>query len=283
MPISNPSQLHKFLNSLEARPRKSLSQNFLIDNNILQKMLKEANLSPRELILEIGPGPGALTEALLNKQTRILAIEKDRTFAQALSRLQTEENRLYIHNEDILSSPLEQLLKKHLSKGEKAKVVANIPYQLTTPLLTQLLAIGKYFSFLLIMVQKEVALRMTALPKSKDYSSLTIFLNFYSHIRYAFNVSKHCYYPKPNVDSAVVAITPRTPPKVSSIEAFFKMTKTAFKQRRKMLRSSLKVFYSPTTISKALTDIGQNPLARPEELSLEQFITLFEICDQTTN
>lgn len=267
--ISRPSNLRLFLDELKTLPKKSLSQNFLIDGNILQKIVKTADVQPGDLVLEIGPGPGALTEILLQKGAHVVAVEKDRIFAEALKRLQTEDNRLEVFNDDILEFPLD----KHLHR--KTKVISNLPYHLTTPILALLFPRRDLFSTLTVMVQEEVARRFVAPPGGEDYSSFTVFLSYYSKAKYAFKVGRNCFYPAPRVDSAIVTMELKEPPSVSDEEGFFKLTRGAFSQRRKMLRASLKEQYSPALVEKALTDMGVNPLSRPEELSLDQFLQLF--------
>lgn len=275
MPIYKPSELRLFLNQLGIFPKKGLSQNFLIDGNIIRKIASAANVEPNDLVLEIGPGPGALTQALLECGAIVVAVEKDPTLARNLDRLQTTDGRLHIFCEDFLEFQLEERLIALLKKGQKAKVIANLPYHLTTPILTLLAPLHRLFSSLTLMVQEEVGRRLTALPNSSEYSSLTVFLRFYSLPSYGFTVSRHCFYPVPNVDSAVVLLNLQPPALTEHVEEFFKMTRTAFEHRRKMLRASLRSLYEPQKITQALESIGINPLARPETLSLEQFIALF--------
>jgi 16S rRNA (adenine1518-N6/adenine1519-N6)-dimethyltransferase len=276
MAIYKPSELHQFLESLGIAPKKGLSQNFLIDGNILRKIASTANLNPQDIILEVGSGPGSLTEVLLDSGAHVVAVEKDEILAKALTRLQGLERRLEVHCEDIMKFPLEEALMPLLSQGQKAKVIANLPYHLTTPIIAQFVKQRHLFSSLILMVQEEVARRFTAQPKTSDYSSFTIFLQFYSNPRYAFTVSSSCFYPKPRVNSAIVVLELREPPVVSDEDSFFKMTRTAFEHRRKMLRSSLRSLYNPDKIEQELKAIGCSPLARPEELSLGEFLKLFE-------
>lgn len=270
-----PSDLIPFLASLGIVPKKGLSQNFLIDGNILRKMVSLADVKPGDVVIEIGPGPGALTQALLGTGARVIAIEKDPVLAQALSRLNPADNRLKVFCEDILSFSFEQLTP-YIEGRPLAKVVANLPYHLTTPILAHLVERRDLFSSLTLMVQEEVARRFTGQPKTKDYSGFTIFLEYYTHPTYGFGVSRHCFYPQPEVDSAVVHLQLHPPPPSVDAEFFFRLTRTAFEHRRKMLRASLKDFASPKIIMKALEECGLSPLARPEELSLENFLNLYK-------
>ena len=278
MPIYQPSELRLFLSQLGITPRKGLSQNFLIDGNIVRKILDAAHVTQDDVVLEIGPGPGCLTEALLERGASVYAVEKDDVLARELPRLSTDKDRLHTFCEDILDFELEKHLSFLLSENKKAKVVANLPYHLTTPILTRLVPLKEMFSSLTIMVQEEVARRMTAAPNTPDYGSLTVFLRFYTQPHYDFTVSHHCFYPAPKIDSAVVTLTLREPPlEEEKIPSFFVMTRMAFEQRRKMLRTSLKALYSSEKVEGALKELGLNPLARPENLSLEDFLNLYAI------
>jgi 16S rRNA (adenine1518-N6/adenine1519-N6)-dimethyltransferase len=276
MPIYKPTELRQFLSELNIAPKKGLSQNFLIDGNIIRKIVEVSHVEPDDVVLEIGPGPGSLSEELLNNAAIVVAVEKDQILAQALERLKSPTKRLEIFCEDILKFPIEAELSRLLPENRKAKVIANLPYHLTTPILVHLVPLRNTLSTLTLMVQDEVARRFTAVPGTPEYGSFTVFLNFYTTARYAFQVSQHCFYPEPSVQSAVVILELKPPPAVSSEEDFFKMTRTAFSQRRKMLRASLRSLYSADIVTEALTSLNFNPQARPEELSLDDFLKLFE-------
>lgn len=271
MPMYKPSELMEFLAGLGINPKKALSQNFLIDGNVIRKIVETANVQKDDLVLEIGPGPGSLTEMLLERGANLIAVEKDQILAQQLQRL--NNGNLHVFEQDILKFALDE----HFSDRAKAKVIANLPYHLTTPIIVYLIQKSQYFSSLTLMVQEEVARRFTAEAGSKDYSSFSVFLRFYTHPAYAFKVKKTCFYPVPSVDSAIVHLELKEPPKIQSPEKFFEMTRQAFEHRRKMLRGSLKELYSPENVTNALLKIGVDPLARPEQLTLEQFLALYQI------
>lgn len=277
MPIYRPSELHRFLNELGISPKKGLSQNFLIDGNIIRKIVNYSEITNDDLILEIGPGPGCLSEEILSKNVQLLAVEKDRIMAEALSRLNKPNGNLEIYCDDILNFPIEQKLKEKLRPNQKAIIMGNLPYHLTTPILIKLVPLNAYISKIVVMVQEEVARRFTAKPGNSEYGSITVFLNYYSTPNYGFTVRKTCFYPIPNVDSAVISLDLHQPPKVSNQESFFEMTRKCFGKRRKMLRASLKELYPGEEVSKALIEIGCTPESRPEDLSLDEFIQLFEI------
>jgi 16S rRNA (adenine1518-N6/adenine1519-N6)-dimethyltransferase len=257
MKVYRPSELRTFLEEAGLFAKKRLSQNFLIDGNIIQKILKTAQVQPGDRILEIGPGPGALTAALLEAGAHVTAIELDPLFATKLERLQTPDSRLEIISQDALLFPFET---------RPGKVVANLPYHISTPLLTRLLPLTDAFTSLTVMVQKEFAERM------KEDSSLCLFVQFYATITSSFTVSPSCFYPRPTVSSAVVHCKLHSPP-LKEADSFFILTRTAFQQRRKMLRTSLKSLYPH--IESALKALDLPPTTRPEELSLETFIALF--------
>lgn len=259
MPLSNLSELREFLHTLGVKPKKGMSQNFLVDGNIIRKILIEAAITPGDSVLEIGPGPGALTEALVAQEAEVFAVEKDRVYANALKRF----CKVHVFAEDIRKFNFSLL-------PLQSKVVSNLPYHLTAPILGLLAPRHALFKTVTVMVQEEVARRMTAKPKTKEYSSLTLFLNFYSDLRYAFKVSRHCFYPQPKVDSAVVTLTLKQPPPVDA-DRFFKLVHTAFQQRRKMVKSTL-----GPAVGDLLQQLNENPQSRPEELSLETFLAIAE-------
>ncbi|MBS0647978.1 MAG: ribosomal RNA small subunit methyltransferase A [Verrucomicrobia bacterium] len=274
MALYKPSALRAFLEEIGASPKKSLSQNFLVDGNIIRKIVSLAHVQPGDFVLEIGPGPGVLTEELLARGAHVLAVEKDRKFAAALPRLQTPDHRLTVIEGDILEQDLSKLLKP------KTKLVANLPYQITTPILTAFLSKREFFESITVMVQKEVAARFSARPGTKDYSSITLFVQFYSQPTYGFTVEPTCFYPPPRVKSSVVKFTLQDPPPVSSEGAFFALTRRAFQQRRKMVRTSLKNDYDLASIDRGLEKIGKGLQVRPENLSLTDFLILFQEIDQ---
>ena len=214
---------------------------------------------------------------------QVLAVEKDPILAEALQRLKQKHKQFNVHCEDILKFALEESVSQKLKQDQRAKVIANLPYHLTTPIMTLLVPKHHLFSSVVVMVQEEVARRYVAKPGTKDYSSLTVFLNYYSSPRYGFRVSRHCFFPQPKVESAMIKCDLRPPPHVSNEDHFFKMVRTGFGQRRKMLRSSLKLLYLPRHVESGLEEVGKSPQSRPEELSLQQFISLFEILAKKHN
>jgi len=264
MPISSPSELMLFLESIGARPKKSLSQNFLIDQNIVKKIVHCCALKKNESVLEIGPGPGAVTEELINAGAQVTAVEKDRAFAKALKRFECVK----VVEGDILDFCLDDL-------PSGTKVVSNLPYHLTSPILTRLLPKYPLFSTLTLMMQKEVATRLLAPSGTKMYGSLTVFANFYADITDSFLVKASCFYPRPKVDSMVLTFKLKPHPQVASVDGFFELVHTMFQQRRKMIRASLGRRYGKQVLEQ-IEASGISPEARPEQLSLEQLLQLNE-------
>ena len=277
MKVYRPSDLQAFLREKGVHAKKGLSQNFLIDGNIIQKILDTASMTEKDFVIEIGSGPGALTQALLSRGAHVTAIEMDSAFAAALNRLQTLDHRLQVICEDILKFPLVDFLQKH--PGKKFKVVANLPYHITTPILVMLLPLHPWIESLTIMVQKEFGDRLYGKVGTPEYSSLTLFLQFYATISKSFTVSPNCFYPKPNVHSAVLHCQLHPPLLDNNVETFFQLTRTAFGQRRKMLRASLKELYGSEKIERALVKIGHPITQRPEQLTIHEFILLYEALD----
>jgi 16S rRNA (adenine1518-N6/adenine1519-N6)-dimethyltransferase len=266
MPIYRKQELIPFLEGLGIRPKKGLSQNFLMDGNVVQKILNQADIQSGDTVLEVGPGPGALTEAMLQRNAEVFAVELDSDLAGALSRF---EGPLKVFHQDILTF-------ENFPEKKPFKVIGNLPYHISTPILTKLATMTGQISTMTVMVQEEMARRMAASPNTADWSSLSLFLNFYTHPSYAFKVSRHCFFPEPDVDSAIVHFTLKDPPVVSDVGQFFTLTRTAFNHKRKMLRASLTEIWPKNHILNALSEIGLSENARPQELDLPSMIALFE-------
>jgi 16S rRNA (adenine1518-N6/adenine1519-N6)-dimethyltransferase len=270
MNLFRPTELHAFLRELDKKPSKRLSQNFLVDGNILRKIITCSAVEKDDIVIEVGSGPGVLTQALLEKGVHLLAIEKDPLFARALVRLQTKDNRLQVIEDDVLTLPLEQLFK---NKEKKIKLVSNLPYQITTPFLARLCPLHTLIESMTLMIQKEVALRLIAKRGTAEYSSFTLFLEYYAQTSYCFTVAPSCFYPVPKVSSALVHLTLKPPSPFPFPEKFIR---AAFQKRRKMLRSSLKGLYPSEKIQTAFDSLGISSAARPENLSLDDFHKLHD-------
>lgn len=257
-----------FLSEHGIFPKKGLSQNFLVEPNVVRKIAKTADIQPGETILEIGPGIGSLTKHLLDLGASVIAIEKDLFLAKALQRFQTEDQRLKIYADDALKFPFETI--------QFDRVVANLPYNITTPLLEKFLRYP--FKSLTVMIQTEVADRIAAKEGTKEYGSLSLFIRYYANLKEKFTVSHNCFYPKPSVSSTVIHLEPKEKPDVSE-ETFFLFMRAAFQKRRKMLSSTLKNLIPSIETKKALEALNLRSDARPEMLSFDEWLLfLKKIC-----
>jgi len=269
MTLFKPSELHRFLKTLHIQPQKRLSQNFLIDGNIIKKIVAAANLSTQDCVLEIGPGPGALTEALLASGAEVVAIEKDRLLAQHLQH-RFQNRRLYMIEGDFRSVDLKTLLHNRY-----VKVVANIPYHLAGWILQQLLPRSHEIHTIHLILQKEIADRCVAKVGNKNYSSFSLFTQYYSKATLLYIVPPTCFYPKPKVYSAILQLQLQpTPPVQAPFHKLFTLIRPSFQQKRKMLRVSLKTLAPSSAIEQALISIGSIPTARPQNLTLAKFSQL---------
>ncbi|MBL0701607.1 MAG: ribosomal RNA small subunit methyltransferase A [Spiroplasma sp.] len=253
--------------------KKSLGQNFLTDKTIIEKIITTADIDEQTSIIEIGPGVGALTEILLKTSENVVAIEIDQRLIPILKE-KFSSKYLTIINEDFLKiSPKE--LKKHL-KNNKIKVVANLPYYITTPIITKILLTMPYVDEVLIMVQKEVAERITASAKTKKYNSLSVFCQTISDVKYEFTVSKEVFKPVPKVDSAIISFKRKEFP--IEIDEFDPFVRNCFKQKRKTLLNNLTVNYpySKLDILEFLKVSGYKENIRSEEIEVEDFLELFK-------
>lgn len=280
MRLHRPSVLQALLSELGVAPKKVLSQNFLIDGNIVRKIVDTADVQPEDFVLEIGPGPGVLTEALLTKGAHVLAVEKDDVFARVLpqtTRCHDLPGQLEVWHGDFMDFNLEKALLDLQKRKKKAKVVANLPYHLTSRILAELAPHHELFSSLTVLVQDEVARRFSAKPGTKDYSSFSVFLQLHGSPRYAFRVPRSCFSPAPRVDSAVLHMPLLPPCEEVKDSRLTQLTRTAFQQKRKMLRASLKELYSRDELERALEQLCLPPTARPQDLSPELWIALFRL------
>jgi 16S rRNA (adenine1518-N6/adenine1519-N6)-dimethyltransferase len=266
--LAFPTNLHAYLNRLEKKPSKSLSQNFLIDFNIVQKFIEAADLSSDDFVLEIGPGPGVFTEEILKKGAQVLAIEKDKGFAEGLREQHHSSHLLQVLEGDFLEIDFLPLLPK----GKKIKVLSNLPFQLTSPILGKLLPLENQIEFCLFIMQKEVAERIVAKPKSKAFSPLSIFAQSYATPSLCFHISSSCFFPKPKVTCSALLLTLH-PPICEKPEHFLSFIRTPFQQRRKKLTSTLP--FPSAKILETLKKLELSENARPEELDLNSWVDLY--------
>lgn len=255
------------------KPRKRFGQNFLQDEGIIDEILLASDVSSEDTILEIGPGKGAITGRLAEKAGRLIAVEIDWDLANILKVKFSGMENVTIIEGDVLKLDLAEIL----TGAKTVKVVANLPYYITTPIIMQLLESGIQFERIVVMVQKEVALRMCARHDTADYGALSVAVQFFTNPHIVANVPAHCFYPAPKVDSAVVALLHREPPcGGQEAEKFFGLVKAAFAQRRKTLTNALcsAGIADKAQVAKALMSIGKTENIRGEALSIEDFLML---------
>ena len=247
--------------------KKRYGQNFLKDDNILNNIVNTIDITENDLVIEIGPGAGALTNKLLNKTKKIICFEIDKQLEIYLNKF--EETGVKV----IYGDFLDQDVKSYLNFSyDNLYIIANLPYYITTPIINKIIVDKIPVNKCLFMVQKEVADRLSASKSTKDYNSLTVFMNYHFELKKLFNVSRNVFYPKPNVDSAVILLTKREKPlvNVKNEEKFFKLIRDSFKYKRKTLKNNLKS-YDLEKIEEILNKHNMNLSARAEAISIEIF------------
>jgi len=252
--------------------KKKFGQNFLKDDNILNKIINESKIPNDTLVIEIGPGEGALTDKLKDVASNVLAFEIDKDLKPFLEVKFANDKNVKIVWEDFLEVDLKDKISVYNNKN--IYVVANIPYYITTPIIEKIINSNINVDKLVLMVQKEVGDRFSAQPGSKNYSSITVFLNYYFDINELFIVSKNCFIPRPNVDSVIISLTKKQQKMVvKDEEKLFKLIKDAFQFKRKNLRNNLKG-YNLDKIAEILKEQNKDLTVRAETLDLETFIKL---------
>ena len=261
--------------------KKSFGQNFLTDTNILQKIVDTAEIDDQVNVIEIGPGIGALTEFLAERAAQVMAFEIDHRLVPILEDTLRDFDNVTVVNEDILKVDLAQHIQNFKNPDLPIKVVANLPYYITTPILMHLIESGIPFSEFVVMMQKEVADRISAQPNTKAYGSLSIAVQYYMTAKVAFIVPRTVFVPAPNVDSAILKMVRRPEPAVPVEDEsfFFKVSKASFTHRRKTLWNNLTGYFGKTEevkdkLTKALDQAGLSPSVRGEALSLAEFASL---------
>ena len=261
--------------------KKSFGQNFLTDTNILQKIVDTAEIDKHVNVIEIGPGIGALTEFLAENAAEVMAFEIDERLMPILADTLQEFENVKIINEDILKSDLQARIKEFSNPELPIKVVANLPYYITTPILIHLIESRIPFSEFVVMMQREVADRISAQPNSKSYGSLSIAVQYYMTAKVAFIVPRTVFVPAPNVDSAILKMVRRDQPAVGVKDEafFFKVSKASFTHRRKTLWNNLTSYFGKsnevkTKLESALDNAELSPSVRGEALDLQEFAHL---------
>ncbi len=258
------------------KAKKSLGQNFLIDNNVINKIIDEVSACKDDLIVEIGPGRGALTSKLKNKGCNVIAYELDRDLSNILSKL--EDNNLHVIYGDFLKSNINEDIKN--IKYKNLYLVGNLPYYITTPIIEHIIDENIVFSKFTIMIQKEVADRFMAEAGTKDYGYITLVLKYYFNISKVCDVSKYAFNPVPKVESSVVSFVPRKDKLDVDADDYFKFLKNAFRQKRKNLRNNLNGLYDLDMVLQVLNKYGLDLSVRAESLSEEILADIYKSVTQ---
>lgn len=267
------------LKKYKVTANKSLGQNFLIDDDIINQIVEISEVCENDLVIEIGPGIGTLTSKLLEKAGKVIAIELDKKMITILEDRFKLYNNFNLINEDVLKVDLNKLIEENISEFENVKIVANLPYYITTPIIMKLLEDKLKVKSITVMVQKEVADRITAKPGDKLSGAITYSVDYYAEAESKVFVERDSFIPAPEVDSEVIKLTIRENPKVEPLdeELFFKLIKASFMQRRKTLINGISnsgIITDKETIKQILKEIGLEPNVRGEKLSIEQFAEL---------
>ena len=262
--------------------QKKFGQNFLIDTHVLDKIISSANVTKEDMVLEIGPGIGTMTQYLAENAGKVVAVEIDKALIPILEDTLQEYDNVKVINEDILKVDIRALAEEE-NGGKPIKVVANLPYYITTPIIMGLFESHVPIDSITVMVQKEVADRMQVGPGTKDYGALSLAVQYYAKPEIVANVPPNCFMPRPNVGSAVIRLTRHSKPPVvvKDEKLMFRLIRASFNQRRKTLVNGLnnspELSYSKEEIAKALEEMGLSQTIRGEALILEQFGELSDI------
>ena len=279
-------QVRKFLNRTGTRPRKRLGQNFLIDPHVLEKIVDVAAFTGIDCALEIGAGLGFLTSALARKAKQVIAIEVDNALFRELQHKFSDCPKVRLIHEDVLKVNLSPSLNQCPSAN--TKVIANLPYSITTPILWKLMGHRKRIGICVLMMQREVAERIAARPGGKTYGALTVGISYYAETEIAAVLPPDCFYPAPKVESAIVKLKIRDAPKVRVADEalFFRIVRASFQARRKMLRNALLKNNVPITaeaLDSVFDKLAINPRRRGETLEISEFAALANGIAELTN
>ncbi|KRO03407.1 dimethyladenosine transferase [Levilactobacillus paucivorans] len=279
--IGSPARTNAILTRYRLVAKKSLGQNFLSDLNILRNIVNAAEVTEDDNVIEIGPGIGALTEQIAKRARKVVAFEIDENLLPVLDETLADYDNVKIINQDILKANLAEVIHEEFEPGHPVKLVANLPYYITTPILMGVLQSGVAFDEIVVMMQKEVADRLVAEPGTKAYGSLSVVMQYKAHVAVAFEVPRTAFIPQPNVDSAIIRLTPREPLPVKPYEeeALFKFVKGCFIHRRKTLWNNLQGLFGKQPevrerLESVLDTVGVSRQLRPERLTLINFIEL---------
>lgn len=277
--LGNPKNTIEVIQKYEFAFQKKFGQNFLIDTHVLDKIIRAAGVTKEDMVLEIGPGIGTMTQCLAEAAGRVVAVEIDSNLIPILKDTLKDYDNITVINEDILKVDIKKLAEEY-NGGRPIKVVANLPYYITTPIIMGLFESEVPIDNITVMVQKEVADRMQTGPGSKDYGALSLAVQYYAEPYIVANVPPNCFIPRPNVGSAVIRLTrhQRPPVEVKDSGLMFRLIRASFNQRRKTLQNGLnnspELHYSKEQIARAIESLGVPATVRGEALTLEQFARL---------
>ena len=280
--LGNPQETIAVLKKYNFNFQKKFGQNFLIDTHVLDKIVAAAGITKEDMVLEIGPGIGTLTQYLCEAAREVVAVEIDRNLIPVLSDTLSAYDNVTVLNEDVLKVDLDALVREK-NAGKPIKVVANLPYYITTPIIMKLLEENIPVESITVMIQKEVAERMQAEPGGKEYGALSLAVQFYADTYIAANVPPNCFMPRPNVGSAVIRLTKheKCPVKVQDTSFMFKVIRASFAQRRKTLVNGLcnssEISVDKEAVLNALEEMGLKADVRGEKLSLAEFAKLSDL------
>lgn len=280
--LGNPKNTIEIIQKYEFMFQKKFGQNFLIDTHVLEKIISAAGITKDDCVLEIGPGIGTMTQYLAENAGHVVAVEIDRNLIPILKETLADYDNVTVINEDILRVDIKALAEEY-NGGKPIKVVANLPYYITTPIIMGLFESRVPIDNITVMVQKEVADRMKEGPGSKDYGALSLAVQYYAEPEIVANVPPNCFIPRPNVGSAVIRLTrhKEMPVEVKDPALMFKIIRASFNQRRKTLQNGLgnapELPYTKEQIAAAIAEMGLTPTIRGEALSLAQFAQLSDI------
>ena len=277
--LSDPKKTIEVIQKYQFAFQKRFGQNFLFDAHVLEKIVSAAGITKDDCVLEIGPGIGTMTQYLAESAGQVIAVEIDTNLLPILADTLKDYSNVKVINQDILKVDINELVKEY-NNGRPIKVVANLPYYITTPIIMGLFESNVPIDNITVMVQKEVADRMQVGPGSKDYGALSLAVQYYASPYIVANVPPNCFIPRPNVGSAVIRLTryQEPPVQVKDPKLMFKLIRASFNQRRKTLQNGLnnspEISFSKEEITKAIESLGVSPSVRGEALSLEQFAQL---------
>ncbi len=286
--LGSPKETIEILNRYHFVFQKKFGQNFLIDTHVLEKIIRAAGVTKDDVVVEIGPGIGTLTQYLCEAAREVVAVEIDKKLIPILEDTLSPYENVSIINEDVLKVDLNKLVQEK-NGGRPIKVVANLPYYITTPIIMGLLEAHVPVDNITVMVQKEVADRMQSGPGSKDYGALSLAVQYYAEPYIAANVPPNCCLPRPNVGSAVIRLSlhKENPVKLKDEKLMFKLIRASFNQRRKTLANGLnnsdEIKLSKELITEAITELNLSPSIRGEALTLEDFAALSNLIYEKQN